>query len=147
MHAYGTFHTVSFLQETNIHVDLRNHLNNINLLKILNQDQDELRSKIVNILAEWDQLLSNNLSGYCWARTSVQLDDFSLVYVSKHTRCGGCYLFNMYGSPIPHLSPHDFSALQMSSEALTIIYGSKLADPFDTAIWDHDKTQYLVITS
>jgi hypothetical protein len=40
-----------------------------------------------------------------------------------------------------------FSALQMSSEALTVIYGSKLAGPFDTAIWDQNKTQYIAIIS
>lgn len=70
------------LQETNSHIDLRHDF--IGLLKKLpDQDTYKLKQRIIDILVEWDQLLMNDFSGYRWARTSPELLDFSLVYVSK----------------------------------------------------------------
>ena len=43
-------------------------------------DEDALKQRVMNILAEWNQLLLNDFSSGGWARTSC---DFSLVYVSK----------------------------------------------------------------
>ena len=43
-------------------------------------DEDILKQRFIDLLAEWDQLL-NDFS--CWARTSSGLCDSSLVYLSK----------------------------------------------------------------
>ena len=51
-------------------------------MKLPDQDEFKLKQRIIDILARWDQLPLNDLSG-CWAKTSPEFCDFSLFYVSK----------------------------------------------------------------
>ena len=60
-------------------------------MKLPDQDIYKLKQRAVDILAEWDQLLLNDLSGYRWARSSPDLHDYSLVYVSKSKSHGERY--------------------------------------------------------
>ena len=46
-------------------------------------DEDKLKQRVMDILDKWEQLLLNDFSGGGWGRTSPELCDFSLVYVSK----------------------------------------------------------------
>ena len=57
-------------------------------------DEDVLKQRVMNLLAEWNQLLLNDFSDGRWARTSSELRDstFSLVYVSKRKFQGERYV-------------------------------------------------------
>ena len=46
-------------------------------------DEDKLKRRVMDILAEWEQLVLNDFCGGRWARTSPDWHDFSLVYISK----------------------------------------------------------------
>ena len=78
------FHTNFFnfyiLQETNLHIKLRDHFIGV-LMKL--PDEDKLKQRVMDILAKWEQLLLNDFTGGCWAWTSPEWYDYSLVYVSK----------------------------------------------------------------
>ena len=73
-----------------MHIELRRRF--VRFLRKL-PDEDELKQKVLNILAEWDQLLLNDFRGGCWAKTSPELCDFSLVYVSKSKFYGERYQY------------------------------------------------------
>jgi hypothetical protein len=79
------------LQGTNLHIDLRHYFIGA-LMKLPDQDTYKLEQRVKDILAEWDQLLLNDVSGYRWARTSPELCDFSLVYVSRSKSHGERYV-------------------------------------------------------
>ena len=55
-------------------------------------DEDKLKQRVMDILAEWDQLLLDEFSGGGWARTSPELCDVSLVYVSTSKFQGERYV-------------------------------------------------------
>jgi hypothetical protein len=61
-------------------------------MKLPDQDRYKLEQRVKDILAKWDQLLLNDVSSYRWARTSPELCDFSLVYVSKSQSHGERYV-------------------------------------------------------
>ena len=92
MLACWNFHTnilhFIFLQETNLHIELHYFLGV--LMKL--PDEDNLKQRVMDILAEWEQLLLNDFSGGRWARTSYGRNDFSLVYVSKSKFHGEHYV-------------------------------------------------------
>ena len=52
---------------------------------------DKLQQSVIDILAEWDKLLLNDLPSYRWARISPELCNSSLVYVSKSISHGEHY--------------------------------------------------------
>jgi hypothetical protein len=54
------------------------------LLKSPDHDKYRLKQRVTDLLAEWDQLLLNNLDEYRWARTSPKLCDYSLIYLPKN---------------------------------------------------------------
>jgi hypothetical protein len=86
----GIFTLMFFIpQETNLHIKLRHHFIGV-LMKL--PDEDKLKQRVMDILAEWDQLLLNDFSGGRWAKTSSELFDFSLVYVSKSKFHGELYV-------------------------------------------------------
>ena len=90
MTVHVEFYAYPFRQETHMHIDLHR-------IVVRNQlmipGQDNLKQRAMNILDEWEQLLSNSLDDYCWARTSPQhLDNYSLVYIPEHKRQGEYYL-------------------------------------------------------
>ena len=92
-------------------------------MKLPDQDEYKLKQRIVDILAGWDQLLLHDSSGYRWARTSPELHEFSLVYVSKSKSQGEHYV-SVTPSGSPHFLIH--TALRMSPDAgLSIVYGLK----------------------
>ena len=80
MFAYENFTIISFMLYSSgdkLHFKLRRYCIGI-LMKL--PDEDILKQRFIDLLAEWDQLL-NDFS--CWARTSSGLCDSSLVYLSK----------------------------------------------------------------
>ena len=91
-------------------------------------DQDKLKQRVIEILAEWDRLLLNDsdLRDYRWAKTSPELCDLSLDYVSKIKFQGERY-HDVSINPVPVASPNtslNYTALQMSPAAgMSIIYG------------------------
>jgi len=79
----GVFSTYGFfLQETNIHISFRHALGR--LMNLPDHDKYRLKQRVTDLLAEWDQLLLNNLDEYRWARTSPKLCDYSLIYLPKN---------------------------------------------------------------
>ena len=52
---------------------------------------DKLKQSVIDILAEWDKRLLNDLPSYRWARISPELCNSSLVYVSKSKSHGEHY--------------------------------------------------------
>ena len=54
---------------------------------------DKLKQSVIDILAEWDKLLLNDLPSYRWARPGIspELCNSSLVYVSKSKSHGEHY--------------------------------------------------------
>jgi hypothetical protein len=73
---------IFILQETNLHIKLRHHVNGL-------PDEYKLKQRVMDILADWDQLLLNGFSGGRWARARArarrfaELSNFSFVYISK----------------------------------------------------------------
>ena len=90
-------------------------------------DDDKLKQRVRDILAEWDQLLLNDFVGGGWARTSPELCDFSLVYVSKSKFHGERYVSVKTAEVlISHSLIH--TEMRMSPDAgLSIVYGLKLS--------------------
>ena len=84
------FHTNIFLffilQETNLHIELRHD----DIMKL--PDEAELKQRVMDVLAEWEQLLLNDFSGGRWAWTFPGSSDYSLVYVSKDKFNGERYV-------------------------------------------------------
>ena len=78
----------------------------------------------MDILAKWKQLLLNDFSGGGWARTSPELCDFSLVYVSKSKFHGErCVSAQTVASPNTLFLNTE---LRMSPDAgQSIVYGLK----------------------
>ena len=120
----SNFHTnilyFIILQETNLDIELRHRFNDF-LMTL--PDGDKLKQRVVNILAEWDQVLLNDLSGGRWVRTSPDWHDLSLVYVSKSRFHGERY--------VSVVSPNTSflnTELRMSPDTgLSIEYGLKLS--------------------
>ena len=87
-------------------------------------DEDKLKQRVMNILAEWNQLLLKDFSGGGWARTSC---DFSLVYVSTSKFHGERYV-SVPTMEIFILISLIHTEMLMSPDAgLNIIYGLKLS--------------------
>ena len=109
------FHANNFyfvFQETNSHINLRHQFIDL-MMKLPDQDTYKLKRRIIDILAEWGQLL-NDFSGYRWARTSPH---FSLVYVSKSKSQGE----QLHTMEVLYLIPsfiQHCECLQMQAKAL-----------------------------
>ena len=119
---------ISIFQETNLHIELRHYYIGI-LTK--SPDEDRLEQRVMDVLAEWDQLLLNDFSGGGWATTSPELYDFSLVYVSKTKFHGERYVsVHNSGNIITSFFPLIYTEMRMSADGgMNIIYGLKV--PFD----------------
>ena len=76
-------------QETNLHIKLQHYFIAV-LMKL--PDEDKSKQRVMNILAEWYQLLLSDFSGGRWARTFPGGYDFSLVYVSESKFHGERYV-------------------------------------------------------
>ena len=89
-------------------------------------DEDRLKQRVMDILAKWEHLLLNDFSGGGWARTSQDLCDSSLVYVSKSKFHGERYVsVQTLASPNTSFLNKE---LRMSPDAgLSIVYGLKLS--------------------
>ena len=76
-------------------------------------DEDKMKQRVTDILAKWEQLLLNDFSGGGWARTSPELCDSSLVYVSQSKFRGESYVSAQWPVLILHSLKQNCEYLQM----------------------------------